>query len=80
MARPHGPARGGGAPSDEPAAAIAWAATPRQQVVTGTLATIATASADDALGTPAILVLGDVVELREHILDTVPRPSVLTVA
>ena len=65
---------------DEPAAAIAWAATPRQRVVTATLATIAAASEDDALGTPAILVLGDVVELRQHILDAVPRVPALTVA
>lgn len=57
---------------DEPAAAIAWASTPRQQVVTATLATIATASEDGALGTPAILVLGDVVELRDQLVDAVP--------
>lgn len=49
---------------DEPAAAIAWATTPRQHVVTATLATIAAASDDEAVGTPAILVLGDVVGLR----------------
>lgn len=49
-------------------------------MVTATLATIASASEDDALGTPAILVLGDVVELRQHILDAVPRAPALTVA
>lgn len=49
---------------DEPAAAIAWASTPRQHVVTATLATIADASEDEAVGTPAILVLGEVVGLR----------------
>ncbi len=52
---------------DEPAAAIAWATTPRQEVATGTLATIATVADADALGTPAILVVGDVVGLRQHL-------------
>lgn len=65
---------------DEPAAAIAWASTPRQQVVTATLATIATASEDDALGTPAILVLGDVVALRNQLAGAVSVPGSLTSA
>lgn len=54
----------------EPAAAIARATTSRQQVVTATLATIATAAADRAVDTPAILVLGDVVGLRPDPLPT----------
>lgn len=60
---------------DEPAAAIAWASTPQQQVVTATLATIATASDDRALRTPAILVLGDVVDLRHDLAATATARS-----
>lgn len=55
---------GAGRRPDEPAAAVAWASTPRQHVVTGTVATIATIADNTALQTPAILVLGDVVDLR----------------
>lgn len=62
---------------DEPAAAIAWATTPRQQVVTATLATIAGAADDGAVGTPAILVLGDVVALRRQILAATPTAAAL---
>lgn len=50
---------------DEPAAAIARATTPQQQVVTATLATIATVADDEGLDTPAILVVGDVVALGQ---------------
>lgn len=52
---------------DEPAAAIARATTPQQHVVTATLATIATVADDDTLDTPAILVVGDVVAMRQHL-------------
>lgn len=62
---------------DEPAAAIAWASTPRQQVVTATLATIATVADDDAIDTPAILVIGDVVALRQHHDRTTHAPQAL---
>lgn len=63
---------------DEPAAAVAWASTPRQHLVTGTLASIATAADDAALRTPAILVLGDVVDLRDDLVDAAPRAAAPT--
>lgn len=60
-----------GRATDEPAAAIAWACTPRQQVVTATLGTIADAAEREGLGTPALLVLGEVVSLRDELLPAV---------
>lgn len=53
---------------DEPAAAIACASTPGQQVVSGSVASIAEAGRD--LPTPAVLVIGDVVSLRDRIRPT----------
>lgn len=60
---------------DEPAAAIARATTPQQQVAVGTLATIANVADDAAVDTPAILVLGDVVGLRQHLSGSTLLPS-----
>lgn len=60
--------------ADEPAAAIAWASTPAQQVVTATLATIAVAADGHAVGTPALLVLGDVVDLSTALRTNVAEP------
>ena len=57
-----------GRPADQPAAGIAWAGTPQQQVVTATLATIGDASDAAGLGSPAVLVLGGVVALREQLV------------
>lgn len=54
-----------GRSADEPAAAIAWASTPRQHVVVGTLATIAARAEAAGVTTPAILVIGDVVAHRD---------------
>lgn len=62
---------------DDPAAAITWATTPQQQVVTATLATIATVADDNAVDTPAILVVGDVVALRQHLGEATHVPSTL---
>lgn len=66
----------GGRPVDQPAAGVAWAGTPQQQVVVGTLGTIGDACDVAGLGSPAVLVLGDVVGLRDRlasaVLDVVP--------
>lgn len=56
-----------GRAGDEPAAAVAWAGTPQQQVVTATVGTIAAASDAAGLGSPAVLVVGAVVRLRERL-------------
>jgi uroporphyrinogen III methyltransferase/synthase len=53
-----------GRPPEEPAALVYDATTPAQQTVTGTLETIAKAARD---GTPALLVIGRVAALREHL-------------
>jgi uroporphyrinogen III methyltransferase/synthase len=50
-----------------PAAIIQWGSLPRQQVVTGTLATLPALAAAARLGAPAITVVGDVVRFREQI-------------
>lgn len=48
----------------EPAAVVAKATTSAQAVVEATLATIATAAAENALEPPAMLVIGEVIRLR----------------
>ncbi len=63
-----------GFPEDTPAAAVSWGTTPRQRVATGTLRTIADEVAGGKLKPPAIIVVGGVVTLREHLrwFDTLP--------
>ncbi len=51
---------------DKPAALIGWGTTPRQMTVTGTLATINAEAAKAGMKPPALIVIGDVVELRER--------------
>jgi len=48
-----------------PVALIRWATTPRQQTLTGTLANIAAKVAAADFQPPAVIVIGEVVELRE---------------
>jgi uroporphyrin-III C-methyltransferase len=57
----------GGKSGDTPAAAIASATTPRQQVVTAPLKDLAAAVAAAGLEPPAIIVVGEVVSLRDGI-------------
>jgi cob(I)alamin adenosyltransferase len=64
---------GGRAPGT-PAAYIAAATTPRQRIVTGTLATLATLAADADPALPALIIVGDVVALRERIAWFAPGP------
>jgi uroporphyrin-III C-methyltransferase len=53
-----------GRAAETPAAVISRATLPDERVVTGTLATIARLVADAALPTPALVVIGDVVDKR----------------
>jgi uroporphyrinogen III methyltransferase / synthase len=55
----------GGRGPDTPAAVVQWGTTTRQRTVTGTLATIADDAAAAGIGVPAIVVVGDVVALRD---------------
>jgi uroporphyrinogen III methyltransferase / synthase len=57
---------GGRAPST-PAAVIHWGARPEQKVVTSTLEDVAQASADAGLKNPSIILIGDVVSLRQKL-------------
>ncbi len=58
--------QGGQAP-ETPAAVIQWATTARQRCVRGTVATIADAAETAAIGSPAVIVVGDVVNLAEEL-------------
>lgn len=62
----------GGRPPETPAAVIRWGTRPEQQTVVGTLSGIATLAA--GLKPPALLVVGDVVALREEIGWAETRP------
>ncbi len=62
---------GGMAPST-PAAAIRWGSLPEQETVTGTLAGLPARAA--ALGTPALIVVGNVVRLRRSLAWFERRP------
>jgi uroporphyrin-III C-methyltransferase/precorrin-2 dehydrogenase/sirohydrochlorin ferrochelatase len=53
-----------GAPGDRPAAVVAQATLPGQQVIVGTLATLAHDVQAQAVQSPALLIVGDVVKLR----------------
>ncbi len=57
-----------------PAAVIRWGATPEQQTITGPLQTIAKQVEDANLRPPALIVIGDVVGLRESMQWFETRP------
>jgi uroporphyrinogen III methyltransferase/synthase len=63
-----------GMPGDRPAALVQWGTLPRQKTVAGGLAEIPGLAASAGLAAPAVLVIGDVVRLREKIawLDNLP--------
>ncbi len=71
-----------GRPGDTPAAAVRWGTTTEQEVVSGTLATIADDVARARLAAPVLLVVGEVVRLRERLrwFDTLPHQSSLAPA
>jgi len=52
---------------DTPVAVVRWASTPEQRSVVGTLATIADTVAEAQIKPPALIVIGDVVNLRNTI-------------
>jgi uroporphyrinogen III methyltransferase/synthase len=56
-----------GRSADAPAAVIQWGTKPEQRTVTGLLGDIAALAEAQGLGPPAILVVGDVVALRERL-------------
>ena len=56
-----------GRPLDTPAAVIRWGTRPEQQTVTGTLADIVAKARAAKMGHPAIIVVGEVVSLREKL-------------
>jgi uroporphyrinogen III methyltransferase/synthase len=76
----------GGRPAQTPAAVVQWAARPTQRVVVADLGTIAQRARAAGLSNPALIVVGDVVSLRDELswYDTqplfgrrivVPRPA-----
>ncbi len=52
---------------ETPVAVIQWGSTPRQRVVTGTLADIVDRVREAGLGPPSIILVGEVVKLREKL-------------
>ncbi|HCY86830.1 MAG TPA: HemD protein, partial [Desulfobacteraceae bacterium] len=56
-----------GKPADTPVALVRWGTTTRQQTVTGTLETIVDVVEKAGLKSPAIIVVGHVVSLREEL-------------
>jgi uroporphyrinogen III methyltransferase/synthase len=59
---------------ETPAALVRWGTTPRQQTVTGALATIADIAAAAGMAPPALIVIGEVVRLREKMKWFETRP------
>jgi uroporphyrinogen III methyltransferase/synthase len=57
----------GGRPPETPAAVIQWGARPEQRVLVSTLGAIAADTRREGLSNPAVIVVGDVVSLREKI-------------
>jgi uroporphyrin-III C-methyltransferase/precorrin-2 dehydrogenase/sirohydrochlorin ferrochelatase len=57
-----------------PAAIVQEATSPRQRVVVGSLATLAERAARAALRAPTLIVVGEVVRLRERMNSRVPAP------
>lgn len=58
---------GGGRSPDTPAAAVEWGTWPRQRTVTGTLATLPEVVRRANVGAPSIVIVGEVVALRERL-------------
>ncbi len=56
-----------GRPAETPVAVVRWASTPQQKSVTGTLQNIAQVVKDTGITAPALIVIGDVVSLRNKL-------------
>ncbi len=63
-----------GKASQTPVAVIQWGSTPRQRVVTGNLANIVDRVREAGLGPPSIILVGEVVKLREKLKWFETRP------
>ena len=63
-----------GMKGDTPAAVICWGTTPRQQVVTGTLAAVPDRADEAGLEPPTLIIIGRVVALREKLMWFERRP------
>jgi uroporphyrinogen III methyltransferase/synthase len=63
-----------GRSADTPAAVIEWGTYPRQRTVVGTMATLPGLAAEARIGAPALVVVGDVVGLREELAWFDARP------
>ncbi|MCD4675045.1 MAG: uroporphyrinogen-III synthase, partial [Desulfobacula sp.] len=63
-----------GKASNTPVALVRWGTTPRQQTVTGTLETIVERVKEARLKSPAIIIIGHVVSLREELAWFDKRP------
>jgi uroporphyrinogen III methyltransferase / synthase len=64
----------GGRDPQTPVALVRWGTLPEQTVITATLVEIAERAAEAALESPVVAVIGDVVELREHLAWFENRP------
>ena len=62
-----------GAPATRPVAIIENATLPQQRVVTGTLETISAVAQAARIGSPALLVVGDVVRVRAALQESIER-------
>src|SRR5271168_3800730 len=56
-----------GLPDETPAVAVQWATTAAQKTVSATLATLADVAAREEIGAPAVIVVGELAGLREHL-------------
>ncbi len=63
-----------GRPADTPAALVRWGTTSRQRTVTGTLSDIVERTAQAGIKAPAIIIVGEVVRLRETLQWFEQRP------
>jgi uroporphyrinogen III methyltransferase/synthase len=63
-----------GRPADTPAAVVEWGTWPRQQTVTGTVATLSDLAERAGIGAPAVVVVGEVVKFREQLAWFERRP------
>jgi len=64
----------GGKSPDTPAAAVQWGTTPKQRAVVATLGTLADEMVRVEIGSPAIIVIGGVAQLRERLAWFDARP------
>jgi uroporphyrinogen III methyltransferase / synthase len=59
--------RAAGLPAETPAVSVQWATTAAQKTVGATLATLADESSREGIGAPAVIVVGELAGLREHL-------------